>query len=309
MPEAPDPHPIPHTWKVAASTFSAYPQHGARLAEWSLALAGARRRQVIYWPDHVSPDTELAKVRGGNPVLFPFSGRSFHHGVADHWKSPDRSIRSMPRHGFARGSPFELVAISENGFRARLIITPEAEQCYPFEYDFYLEYVFEELSLQVALELHNEGRAPIPWSPGHHFYFTLPWHDNAKRENYELNLPARKSFYQGPDGKLVPGEPLLARDLPNLADPRLNDCIHTNLRLSELDIGPRGGEEFVRLRFLETPVPLAQCAVVTWTESDESPFYCVEPWMGPPNAVEHGRGLYWVAPGETCRFVVEVLLY
>ena len=37
-----------------------------------------------------------------------------------------------------------------------------------------------------------------------------------------------------------------------------------------------------------------------------APFYCVEPWMGPPNAPEHKVGLHYVAPGETQRFSVQV---
>jgi len=40
-------------------------------------------------------------------------------------------------------------------------------------------------------------------------------------------------------------------------------------------------------------------AVTTWTEKPDSDFYCVEPWLGLPNAIHHGEGLRHVAPGAT----------
>ena len=45
---------------------------------------------------------------------------------------------------------------------------------------------------------------------------------------------------------------------------------------------------------------------VTWTFNDEAPYFCVEPWMGPPNAAETKVGLLSVAPGQTQKFYTEV---
>jgi galactose mutarotase-like enzyme len=45
---------------------------------------------------------------------------------------------------------------------------------------------------------------------------------------------------------------------------------------------------------------------VTWTQADDSPFYCVEPWMGPANAPEHRKGLHLVPPGGRDTFTVSV---
>ena len=42
----------------------------------------------------------------------------------------------------------------------------------------------------------------------------------------------------------------------------------------------------------------------TWTLAADSPYFCVEPWMGPPNAAEHKVGLHFVAPGATEKFTV-----
>jgi aldose 1-epimerase len=49
-------------------------------------------------------------------------------------------------------------------------------------------------------------------------------------------------------------------------------------------------------------------AVTTWTEGPDSDFYCVEPWLGLPDAIHHGQGLRWLQPGQTeealCRLSV-----
>jgi nucleoside-diphosphate-sugar epimerase len=49
---------------------------------------------------------------------------------------------------------------------------------------------------------------------------------------------------------------------------------------------------------------LAGLAAITLDEA--AAYYCVEPWMGPPNAPENKLGLHFVAPGKTEKFTVEV---
>ena len=49
-------------------------------------------------------------------------------------------------------------------------------------------------------------------------------------------------------------------------------------------------------------------AFVVWTEAPDSIFYCVEPWMGPPNSPEHKKGLHSVGGGDSATFGVEVAL-
>ncbi|HEY4804128.1 MAG TPA: aldose epimerase, partial [Paraburkholderia sp.] len=39
----------------------------------------------------------------------------------------------------------------------------------------------------------------------------------------------------------------------------------------------------------------------TWTLAPDSDFYCVEPWLGLPDAIHTGLGLRWLEPGETQR--------
>jgi galactose mutarotase-like enzyme len=70
--------------------------------------------------------------------------------------------------------------------------------------------------------------------------------------------------------------------------------------------GEEGEPGDVAVRLGDGALPPAGATFVTWTESEASPFYCVEPWMGPANAPEHKRGLHLVPPGGTETFTVSV---
>lgn len=295
-----------HRWDCGPSTFIARPELGARLMRWDLKMAGGAQRRVLHWPD--APDSaDFARIRGGNPILFPFAARTYHKGKVGQWQAPDGTLRPMPQHGFARGGKFSLVATSEKGFTAALVPDEAAREAYPFDYRFRVRYAFEALSFQVFLELENLGAAPIPWSAGHHFYFTLPWHEGSSRKDYRFIVPAKNCFTHAPNGTLEAIKPFAPES--HFGDPKINDRIYTRLKNNELIFGPQSGEEEIGIRLLKDSDTFSMWnAFVLWTEAADSPFFCVEPWMGPPNSPEHRKGLHFVNPGETASFGVEVAL-
>lgn len=290
------------TWKKGASTFYAAPTAGARLMRWNIALAG-HEREVFYWPQDADL-REPAKIRGGNPILFPFVARTFYQGKENFWKDPSGKVRPMPRHGFARDGVFEIVEHTSDGFLAKLIPSEAAQEAYPFDYTFYVRYRFEELLFSVELVLENHGRAPIPWCAGHHFYFTLPWNPGLTQGDYAVRLSAKKAFRHSANGELVKLEPVATEY--DCDDSSIIDRLSTHCKEPIAHLGPKSGEQDITIRMpcsVKTPTWLT---FTTWTESKESPFFCVEPWMGLPSAPEHKQGLHFVEPGETGRFFIEV---
>jgi galactose mutarotase-like enzyme len=293
------------TFELGSSIFTIAPENGFRLMKWTLSTV-SNTREVLYWPEQ-QPGVPFHKIRGGNPLLFPFCGRSFDKGIEDQWRAPAGIKLPMPRHGFARDGQFDVVSRSTSHIAAKLVPDERARQAYPYDYTFTARYGFEELAFTISLKLENHGEEPIPWSAGHHFYFTLPWHPAARRKDYQLNMEARKCAYHGPDGKLVMQKD--RESCHDLSDTDLLDRIHWELRHNRVSFGPKGGEEDVHLLIGSNPVPPKGNALVTWSESESAPYYCIEPWMGPPNAAEHGKGLHWVGPGETEEFEVQVSLF
>lgn len=293
-------------WQIGSATFLAWPEAGARLMHWSLTRGDGSVREVIHWPELPVDPTELAKIRGGNPILFPFCGRVFADGTKHAWLDPKGVRRPMPMHGFARQGRFKVAEIHESGFDAVLEPDAAAQEAYPFEYEFKVCYRFAALRLACEFVLTNLGSEPIPWSAGHHFYFAVPWTDLHRRQDYTLHLKAARTARQDAQGALVEGPSLPGS--PSLANPELLDAIHLQLREQDCSFGPADESEQVTVRIGTRAKPAPDLAFVTWTESETSPFYCVEPWMGPPNAPEHKQGLHWVSPGQTQRFCVEVLV-
>jgi galactose mutarotase-like enzyme len=90
-----------------------------------------------------------------------------------------------------------------------------------------------------------------------------------------------------------------------LANTALLDLIQTTLAAPHATLAERGGSKIDIAIGTGKRVPEG-ATFVTWTESPVAPFFCVEPWMGPPNAPEHGIGLAHVAPNDVQKFVVRV---
>ncbi len=294
-----------YSWKVGASTFTAIPEKGARLLTWDINFA-EKNRSIIYWPKNVENWNSIGSIRGGNPILFPFVGRSFDNGQIKFWKTPEGERCPMELHGYARQGIFSIENMHQQGFSARFQPDVICHSAYPYQYIFRVIYQFNELSLSVILELENQDIRPLPWCAGHHFYFTLPWHENHSRADYVFHTTAKKAFKHGADGNLCPVKDFESTTAFN--DPSLVDRIHCKLMDNVVKFGPRSGEEDICIRLGNDSIPSVWNSIVTWTEKEESPFYCVEPWMGPPNSTGHKNGLHFVEPGKTERFEVVVSL-
>jgi galactose mutarotase-like enzyme len=290
-------------WQVGNSTFLALPEKGARLMNWNLKLGDGSVRDVLYWPEEAD-FSDIAKVRGGNPILFPFNARVFDRGEIHCWRAADGVRRPMPMHGIARQGNFKVTRLDVRGFVAQFVPDDAARASYPYDYEFTVTYRFDPFGLSCELALTNLGREPLPWSAGHHFYFTVPWSDGTNRGDYTIRIPATKRLRQDATGALVTGPALQTEE--SLANPALVDTFHTGLRSNEVVFGEKDRSGYVVVGLGTEKLPHPDAAFVTWTLADESPFYCVEPWMGPANAPEHEVGLHHVLPGDTQRFAVTV---
>ena len=263
------------------------PEHGARILRWE-----RHGREIITWPESADWG-KILKVRGGNPILFPFIARHFVDGKKELWRDAGGTIRPMPQHGFARDAKFSVVEDSaENSLRMRLAESDATRAFYPFAFQF--DVVVSLLAgsrLEVRFETANTGTDPLPYDAGHHFYFALP---HLERGDWTLHLPCAAWGRQSPDGAIIREE--AGRDLLRLDDPALVDRFQIGPKESMIALeNARTGR---RLVFeLEHAGSIQWYAVTTWTEAADSDFYCIEPWLGLPNAIHHGEGLRRLAPG------------
>ncbi|MEJ1974476.1 MAG: aldose epimerase [Lacunisphaera sp.] len=243
---------------------------------------------------------------GGNPILFPFSGRSYDRGEIHHWRADDGVRRADADARPRRQGRFRITRLDEGGFSAQFLPDEAAKLAYPYDYEFVVSYRFDPVALFVELQLTNHGKTPIPWSAGHHFYFTLPWSAGRTRRDYVLETTATKHLQRDDQGLLRDGPRVTNRE--HLDNPSLIDLIHTGLRRDIFGVIDSVNGTRLLFRTSMAGSPTRDLAVVTWTQDEKSPFYCVEPWMGPPNAPETKTGLHFVAPGQTQKFYVEISL-
>lgn len=290
-------------WDVGPSTFLVLPEKGARLLNWHVNMGDGSVRDVIYWPESIE-NQDFSLVHGGIPILFPFCGSCFHQGKKGFWRAKDGNSYEMPQHGFAKDASFRIRSIDRSGFEVEMVHEDSNKLFYPYDYTFTVIYHFLELSLQISLVLENEGRTPIPWSAGLHPYFQVPWRKDLTPKDHLLHVAAKKSFqYQE-------GEDFLQNAQNNypisLDDDKLINRIHYQLDSPEAELSLLNGEETIRLSEASWSGKGSRLTYVSWTKQGSS-FYCLEPWMSPPNAPENNTVQY-VSPGAREEFTIEIEL-
>jgi galactose mutarotase-like enzyme len=266
------------------------PQAGGRLLSWDIDGS-----PVIFWPEHADW-SQPAKIRGGNPLLFPFLGRHFVDGRIGEWRDRQGTVRALPMHGFARDLPFD-ATLDEARATVRMTLTDSdaTRTGYPFGFRFEATYrLVDTHTLDVELTTSNTGHTALPYYAGHHFYFALP---HTQRADTVLELPCTERRYQLTDGTIAapePGEPSYRLDEARILDRFhcLKGASAHPVRLVQL-----GLNRCITID-LQRPGSVPWFAVTTWTEKPESDFYCVEPWLGLPDAIHNEDGLRWLEPGE-----------
>lgn len=267
------------------------PQAGGRLLSWDID-----GEPVIFWPDQADWSAP-AKVRGGNPLLFPFLGR---HRVGDtigRWRDAQGVVRDLPMHGFARDLPFAAhVDADGRGIDMTLESSDATRAGYPFAFRFDARYQFADANtLDVELTTRNLGDQPLPYYAGHHFYFALP---HGERAQTSIDLPPTQRRFQEADGSI--SAPLAGESRYTLDDARILDRFHCleGVPARPLRITMPGRNRRIDID-LNRPGSVEWYTVTTWTEKPDSDFYCVEPWLGLPDAIHNGLGLRMLAPGAT----------
>jgi galactose mutarotase-like enzyme len=287
--------PVPELARLESGRASAElaPAVGARLMRWSIG-----GRAVLHWPagaDWSAP----AKIRGGNPLLFPFIARTFLDGKIGFWRGPDGVVRPAPMHGLVRAAEFRTEWAEPARIRMSVAWHEGMAEAFPFPFVFGVEYALEGEALAVVFTVENTGREAMPFSVGNHFYFEVP---ASERDRWFLDAPCRRWARQEKDGAIAAAGP--PGTGASLADPALVDLFH--ISPARHGVVLRHGTDGRRVVF-DLPDgaggrPVWH-ALTTWTESAESDFYCVEPWTALPDAVHNGQGLRWLKPGarETLR--------
>jgi galactose mutarotase-like enzyme len=266
------------------------PHFGARLLKWTQG-----EREIIFWPDNAdwSSAQAVAHTRGGNPILFPFVGRHCVNGELGKWRDENGVVRDLPMHGFARDLPFSVVESDARNLRMRLEASEQTRAMYPFEFRFDVVYRLSGSTLEAVFETTNLGDVPLPYYAGHHFYLAIK---HATRADWEITLPCKTWGRQNIDGspRLCPAQ----NTVTTLADDDLLDRFHLDFTEPRVLLENEISKGQIVIDWLPE-YSLLWHDVTTWTSAPDADYFCVEPWLGLPDAIHHGHGLRHIAPGAT----------
>ncbi len=266
------------------------PGFGARLLTWTIG-----EREIIYWPDNAdwASVEKVVHTRGGNPILFPFVARHYMDGQLGKWRDENGVVRDLPMHGFARDLPFAVVEINAQMIRMRLEATEKTRAMYPFEFCFDVIYRLAGSTLEAVFETSNCGAAPLPYYAGHHFYFAI---GHAARADWKIALPCNTWGRQNAGGspQLFPAQ----NTATTLDDQDLIDRFHLGFLEPCVTLE---NDKLQQKIIVGWPREYSQLwhDVTTWTGAPDADYFCVEPWLGLPDAIHHGNGLRHIPPGVT----------
>lgn len=293
-------------WTVASpderSRMSFVPEKGGIGS--SLILPGPDGpRELLYQHDFFWEAGPVQRIPGGWPFLFPTCGRLERNGQSEAWLF-EGTVYKLPSHGFGPRMTWQ---VSTTGHPSELVLvlsdTEATRRAYPFRFTVRLVYRVENDALTCEQTYTNNGHGPMPYYAGFHPYFLTPEAGRGK-ENVLLDFKPVKAFKYNErltdlTGEIAP--PALPLSIDN---PALNEM------LTRLDT-----DKETRLVFPDgLTIHMAAEGVgdpdlfpyVQLYSMKDRPFFCVEPWMAFPNALNTVRGVRWLAPGSSDQGLLKV---
>jgi len=204
---------------------------------------------------------------GQAPVLFPVVGRL----KDDRYRRQGQEY-AMPKHGFARKSPFRLLECE--GARASFVLeSSEATRaCYPFEFALTLAYRLEGRALVADAKVENKGDSDMYFSLGAHPAFQCAMGDVLR-----FDVPETLDSQWIDDDAMLAGGgyPVLENATDITIHEHLFDrdaLIFRGMKSQHITL-VRDGKPSVKFDIGGAPV------LGIWAKPG-TPYVCIEPWYG-----------------------------
>jgi len=252
-------------------------------------------------------DADPAFWTGHAPLLFPIVGGL----VGDRYHLRDGREFSLPRHGFARRSPFVLAEQGHDHALFRLTESAETLAVWPFAFRFDMSYRVTDATLATTATVINTGDALMPFSLGYHpaFAWPLPYGADASAHRILFDqaesAPIRRL---DPAGQILPEPaPTPVRDRTLIPTPALfeDDALIWDDLASRSLLWGAPGSPNLRIDFPGMPM------LGLW-QKPGARYLCIEPWAGIADPVgfdgplEDKPGIILLPPGESRAFRMDV---
>lgn len=220
---------------------------------------------------------DVGSWAGQSPLLFPVIGRLI-NGKYRYAESE----YSMPKHGFARYSEFEVVSRSESSLELELGHCLKSISVYPFKFVLRVKYSLLDDGVVVSYTVLNVGQKKLYFSIGGHPGFDLAsmFGDSDSRDGVYLEFDRAQRldrWYVGNEGVNGCDELYLDGDSVIEVERDLfkDDALLFKAPSAEaVELRCRSCERGVRMEFKG----FSHFGI--WGKADGTPFVCLEPWFG-----------------------------
>lgn len=272
------------------------PERGAFISSFRIRAQTQDALQETLWIPEEFKKNSSEWPGGGIPLCFPFAGRQWANGQVLHYRLQDNTF-AMPLHGFAFSQSWAVLESHSESLSMLLTDSDVSKRFYPF--GFRVIYTIQLRGLSLSLQLSVEcikaysSASSMPIAVGFHPYF-------AVGQMASLSTSAKRYFTVTSDGGVGDGFNFEESPL-DFHHPLSKSVILTSLSqqkallcLDNYDIDISFDGSFKN--------------IVLW-QLNSKPFWCVEPWMSPPDALSQKCGLVWVKPGSsfTCSMSLQVV--
>ncbi len=268
-----------HTIATASSSMTFVPAKGGSACSLQF-LINNHWQELLYCHDNYWDD-DYDDLIGGWPFIFPICARIARNQEYGAYLY-DGAIYHLPIHGFAPYLAWQVNKVQENSIELQLTDSKGTYKQYPFHFKVILKYTLFENELICEQQYFNCDNKVMPYYAGFHPYFSV-----ADKGNTFLTFNAEKRFRYNKDFTDLIGTQALPKIPVCLADPAINESLY--LLTTDKSVQLKFGDQF-KLQ-LQTDFDYLQLY-----HMPEKPFFCVEPWMAFPNAMNSVYGAKLLAP-------------
>lgn len=248
------------------------------------------------------------------PVLFPAIGALKNGGA-----TIGGTFYAVPRHGFAKFQPFEVLERGEDFITMILKPNEETQKVYPFEFTLKVTHHFLDNGFETRYTVENHSDREMPFTIGGHPGFNCPMKEGEQFEDYLLHFEKEETvgstLCNGAGHTLTGIQPIDfgedRRTLPLRYSwfDAMDTYVLAGLNSRSVDLIHKDTRKGIRFSF-EMDV------LAVWSMPfKKAPYVCIEPWQGCP-AYENETGRFEDRPycvklgaGEsyTCGYRMEIL--
>lgn len=243
---------------------------------------------------------------GRAPILFPIigclnGGHYLHNG----------KLYTMPKHGFARHSQFEVIRKETSRVTLALERGQESAAIYPFQFRLEIDFAIVDGVLSTSAKIINNDTKPMPASFGFHPALRWPLPFGGAREDhtvvfeYPQPQPIRRINI---DGLLLPEtqpSPVTGDTLHPTDEVFAPDAVIFDEVAGDSVLFGVPGRQRLKVEFADFPM------LGIWTKPG-APFLCIEPWQGladPVGFVEdiiQKPGIAIIVPGTSKELTMRI---